>query len=91
MAKLVLDENEYTVEGLLRRMKLIYHSKSNGVPFSQSDIHDWATKRRIPKLYGGQFIATEKVGPLKVLRLSDTPFENQTVQKIDIETKSTNA
>lgn len=87
MAKLVLSKNEHTVESLLQSVKKQNTQKMNGSPFSKSDIHDWANKGRIPKAYGGQFLRVQKIGPLKVLELSITPFENNeaTVLKIEKE------
>jgi len=87
MAKLVLSKNEHTVETLLQHVKKQHNQKMNGSPFSKSDIHDWANKGRIPKAYGGQFLKIQKIGPLKVLELSVTPFINndETVLKIEKE------
>lgn len=87
MAKLVLSKNEHTVESLLQSVKKKYNQKMNGSPFSKSDIHDWANKGRIPKAYDGQFLRVQKIGPLKVLELSITPFvDNETtVLKIEKE------
>lgn len=85
MAKLVLNKDEYTVETLLQKMRAFYATKSNGTPFSKSDIHDWANKGRIPKTYGGQFLGVQKIGPLKVLELSITPFINNDETTLKIE------
>jgi hypothetical protein len=85
MAKLVLSKNEFTVDSLLQKVKSLYVNKSNGVPFSKADIHDWANKGRIPKAYGGQFLKIQKIGPLKVLELSIEPFNNNSETSLKIE------
>lgn len=85
MAKLVLSSNEFTVETLLSHLVKKYGSKTNNVPFSKADIHDWATKGKAPKHYGGQYIKIQKIGPLKVLEFSTEPFidNKQTTLKIE--------
>ena len=88
MAKLVLSSVEFTVESLLQEMVKSYNSKRNGVPFSKSDIHDWATKGRIPKAYGGHFLRVQKIGPLKVLELSITPFPSNEETSLKVEKES---
>lgn len=87
MAKLLLEKNEFTVETLLENMVGKYGAKTNGVPFSKSDIHDWGTKGRIPRFYGGDFVRVEKVGPLKVLVLSQEPHESNEEAEIEIKQK----
>ena len=88
MAKLLLENNEYTVESLVEKMSEDHGSKSGGQIFSAGDIHDWATKKRIPKRYGGQYISSGKVGPLKIIKLSDTPFAKED-EKFEVEIVST--
>lgn len=85
MARLFLEKNEYTVESLLEAITEKYGGKGNGSPFSNADIHDWANKRRIPKQYGGQYVRIKKAGPLKILELSETAFENFEVEKVEVE------
>lgn len=84
MAKLVLDKNDYTVKTLLAKVEKQYKKKKNGALFSNADIHDWANKKRIPQQYGGQYIKISKIGPLKVLTLSDEPFKDYTITQIPI-------
>mgnify|MGYP003409625287 FL=1 len=85
MPKLVLQKNEYTVKGLLQYLQKTYRTKTNGVPFSIADIHDWAMKKKMPKNYGGQYICVHKIGPLKVLELQQEPFKT-TSKELQIET-----
>ena len=85
MAKLVLQENEFTVETLVKRMQKKYGQKNNGALFTKADIHDWANKQKLPKQYGGEYIRVSKLGPLKVLTLSLESFKNYSVQQIKIE------
>lgn len=85
MAKLLLKKNEFTVESLLEKISGEFKMKNNGSSFSKADIHDWANKKRIPKQYGGEFVRVKKIGPLKVLELSETAFDSFEVQKIKIE------
>lgn len=87
MPKLILSKNEYTVQGFLQHLQVNYNSKTNGVPFSTADVHDWAMKKKVPKNYGGQYIRVHKVGPLKVLELSKVPFESSDTQLLKIENK----
>jgi hypothetical protein len=82
MARLILDTNDYTVKTLLVKIEQQYGKKKNGALFSNADIHDWANKKRIPKQYGGQYIKISKIGPLKVLTLSDKPFDDYIVSEI---------
>lgn len=75
MAKLILESNEYTVVLFLEHIQRKYKLKSNGSSFSVADIHDWANKGKIPKQYGGQYISFVKLGPLKILRLTESISE----------------
>lgn len=84
MAKLILQDNEFTVEALVSRMKKNFGTKNNGAMFSKADIHDWANKQRIPKQYGGEYLKVSKLGPLKILSLSIEPFESFTQQKVEV-------
>lgn len=85
MAKLLLKKNEFTVESLLEFMNNRYKTKTNGNCFSKADIHDWANKQRIPKQYGGEYIRVLKLGPLKILELSQTPFDDYKIRKLEIQ------
>lgn len=82
MAKLILKSNEFTVTLLLEYIQQQFKQKLNGSPFSVADIHDWANKGRVPKQYGGQYITFSKLGPLKVLKLSE--FEDESSKEIEI-------
>jgi len=84
MAKLTLENNEYTVESLVKRMKDMFKQKNNGACFSKADIHDWANKQRLPKQYGGEYIRVSKLGPLKILTLSIEPFTDYTPQTVKV-------
>lgn len=85
MAKLILEKGEHTVDTLLAFLIKMYKSKTNGLPFSKADIHDWTNKGKVPKHYGGQYIRSQKLGPLKVLELSLVPFIDNTQTFIKIE------
>lgn len=85
MAKLLLKENEYTVETLLHKIRGEHGVKNNQSVFSKADIHDWANKQRIPKQYGGEYIKISKLGPLKILTLSKEPFKSYEVEKVTVE------
>ena len=82
MAKLVLQENEFTVETLVKRMQKKYGQKNNGALFTKADIHDWANKQKLPKQYGGEYIRVSKLGPLKILTLSLEPFKDYSLTYI---------
>lgn len=82
MARLILDCNDYTVKTLLTKIEKQYGNKRNGALFSNADIHDWANKKKMPQQYGGQYIKISKIGPLKVLTLSDKAFDDYTVSEI---------
>jgi hypothetical protein len=84
MAKLLLKSNEFTVETLVEHIKKQYGQKNNGTSFSKADIHDWANKQRIPKQYGGQYIRISKLGPLKLLTLSDVAYADYSPLKVEI-------
>lgn len=84
MAKLTLNSNEYTVETLLDKIRAQHNLKKNESTFSSADIHDWANKRRIPKQYGGEYIKISKLGPLKILTLSEEPFESYDIERVEI-------
>lgn len=84
MAKLMLKENEFTVETLLAKIKDGHKIKVNGSGFSKADIHDWANKQRIPKQYGGEYIKISKLGPLKILTLSAEPFNDYSVEQVPV-------
>jgi hypothetical protein len=84
MAKLLLKSNEFTVETLVEHIKKQYSQKNNGTSFSKADIHDWANKQRIPKQYGGQYIRISKLGPLKLLTLSDVAYTDYSSLKVEI-------
>lgn len=84
MAQLILNKDEYTVESLVEKMSQDHGAKSGGQIFSAGDIHDWATKKRIPKRYGGQYIASGKIGPLKIIKLSTEPFAKEQ-EKFEVE------
>lgn len=85
MAKLILQQQEFTVEALVNRMKELFGTKNNGAMFSKADIHDWANKQRIPKQYGGEYLKVSKLGPLKILTLSTEIFESFTQQKVEVQ------
>ena len=85
MAKLLLNQNEFTVETMVKRMKKVFSQKNNGTSFSKADIHDWANKQRIPKQYGGEYIRISKLGPLKILTLSKEPFADYSIQSVKIQ------
>lgn len=85
MAKLELKSNEFTVETLLEKIQKEHKIKGNGSNFSKADIHDWANKQRIPKQYGGEYVRVAKLGPLKILILSDVPHEDYKVEEVKIE------
>lgn len=84
MAKLLLKSNEFTVETLVEHIKKQFSQKNNGTSFSKADVHDWANKQRIPKQYGGQYVRISKLGPLKILTLSPTPYDDYSTSKIQI-------
>ena len=84
MAQLLLKSNEFTVETLVEHVKKQHGQKNNGTSFSKADIHDWANKQRIPKQYGGQYIRISKLGPLKLLTLSDVAYTDYSPLKIEI-------
>ena len=84
MAKLVLNQGEFTVETLVEKMKKQFKTKNNGALFSKADIHDWANKQRIPKQYGGEYIRVSKLGPLKILTLQQDPFVDYSPLKVEI-------
>lgn len=85
MAKLLLFKNEFTVETLVEEMIKKFKTKENGSLFTKADVHDWANKQRIPKIYGGDYIKVLKAGPLKILQLSKNPHNNYKVEKVKIE------
>jgi hypothetical protein len=84
MAKLILSTSEFTVETLVSKMRKTFGNKKNGAIFSNADIHDWANKQRIPKQYGGQYMKVSKLGPLKILTLSQQPFADYTPIKLQV-------
>lgn len=84
MAKLLLQSNEFTVETLLLKIQKEHKAKGNGSNFSKADIHDWANKQRIPKQYGGEYVRVAKLGPLKILMLSESQHKDYKVQEVEI-------
>ena len=85
MAKLILDKNEFTVNQLVDYMnKKYFEFGVRKTPFSARDVHNWGVDKKLPKLFGNQYVTVLKCENLKIIRLTNERPEDQSTQKVTI-------
>lgn len=51
--KIILEENEYTIQMLINKLNKFYGAKRDGKKFDHHDINVYMRRGKLPEIYGG--------------------------------------